>query len=276
MKIEDSAPGKHAKRAEALATVPQAGNHEPEASRKRRLALRPDILFASVGVLAIFFALIWAAALTADTPQVSAAFISGGAVLIVALVGTIVKVTTARQNQITLFSSEIRAIQSGLSKMEMVTFWLMVFDKPGDGTKGWADAPRSSDYFALFHAESGTIVSQDPQIVEAIVRFYTYLKMSRDAAAAVAGWQLQKTPDEGARKRDVQHVVRLLGLAVLWGFIARYAMGQHPDRADADLMKSMAAAMDVVDPGSFARTFEELPHRDALERFFGLQLNQPV
>src|SRR4051794_6365478 len=139
MKIEDSVACKLAKRAEALATMPQVGNHEPEASRKRRLALRPDILFASVGVLAIIFALIWASALSSDTPQVSAAFISGGAVLIVALVGAIVKVTTARQNQITLFSSEIRAIQFGLYKMEMVAFWLIVFDKPGDGTKGWAD-----------------------------------------------------------------------------------------------------------------------------------------
>jgi hypothetical protein len=98
--------------------------------------------------------------------------------------------------------------------------------------------------------------------------------MSRDAAAAVAGWKDQVPPDLDRRKLDVQHVVRLLCLSLLWGFIARQAMGQHPEKSDVDQLQAIAGVMKtVLGETAFRDLFEVLPRRDALGKFFGVADN---
>jgi len=82
-----------------------------------------------------------------------------------------------------------------------------VFENPGTGGFGFADVPRDEDYFQAFHSLSDNIGNLHPRTVEALVRFYTYLKMSRDAAAALHSWREQTNPK--VRQMHVVYVVRL-------------------------------------------------------------------
>ena len=69
------------------------------------------------------------------------------------------------------------------------------------------------------------------EYVDAIVRFYTYLKMSRDAAAALHSWKDQKDP--AIRQVHVVYVIQLLTLSMLWGFVEAKLRREpvYPDQA---------------------------------------------
>jgi hypothetical protein len=100
------------------------------------------------------------------------------------------------------------------------------------------------------------------------VRFYTYFKMSRDAAAALGGWEKQLDPEE--RKRDVKYVVRLLSLAMFWGYAARFSMGHTCDGDDVVQLNEIKRVMNLVlNDTSYAELRMKHPRADAIERFFG-------
>jgi hypothetical protein len=267
--------GDYQARAALLMANARPDGHHRLAAKWRRWAVRLDVLCGLVATIVLVSVVGWQLFRFLPTPQpgdakgLGAPIITGSVAILVACVGGIVKITSARQNLITLFSSEIRAIQFGLTVMQMFPFWAEAHARPELGRQGWADAPRTSDYFEIFHAASGTLVNQHPNVVESIVRFYTYFKMSRDAAAAVAGWQ--EPPDLPKRKRDVEHVVRLLALSMFWGYIARSSMGQLSDASDVDQLHEMVGVMnDVLGPSGYPEMFDLLPRKEALEEFFGV------
>jgi hypothetical protein len=101
----------------------------------------------------------------------------------------------------------------------MFDFWALVHAHAELGPAGFADVPREENYFALFHGVIGNVANLHPRVVEAIVRYYTYLKMSRDAAGALKSWDKGVTQPE-LRQLHVTYVVQLLSLSCLWGFVA--------------------------------------------------------
>jgi hypothetical protein len=73
----------------------------------------------------------------------------------------------------------------------MFEFWTNLHANPEIGALGFADIPRKEDYFATYHTVGNNIGSLHPRVLEAVVRFYMYLKMSRDAAASLNSWEKQ-------------------------------------------------------------------------------------
>jgi hypothetical protein len=204
----------------------------------------------------------------ADIRPIISAIVAAWVAIVLACVGGAIKITSTRRNLITLFTSEIRAIQYGLGQMDMFSFWTTVFANPEKGVSGFADVPRNEDYFAIYHSATANVGNLHPRAVEAVVRFYTYLKMSRDAAAALASWRKQQ--DNEVRKQHVAYVVRLLSLAMTWGFAARFYMGQEADSEDQDLLVSLMACVDGVrGAGSYKALKVRHRRQQALDGFFG-------
>jgi hypothetical protein len=194
--------------------------------------------------------------------------------LLLAIVAGIVKVTSARQSLTSLMTSEIRAIQYGIFIMDMFEFWIRVFDAPEDGALGFADSPREEDYFQLFHSVAQNVGNLHPRSVEAIVRFYSYLKMSRDAAAALKSWEKQK--DVEIRRLHVRYVIEILALAMNWGFVALWCMGSDCQKQDRQLLDRSREAYNRACPKSFEAFFNDHPRINDLKEFFGLPRIQKV
>ena len=201
------------------------------------------------------------------------ALLAAWVTIFLAGVGAAIKITSTRQNLTSLFTSEIRALQFGLSTMEMFAFWSAVYQAPRSGGFGFADVPRDEDYFQTFHSVTENVGNLHPRTVEALVRFYTYLKMSRDAAAALHSWR--EGTDDTTRRVHVVYVIQLLGLSMLWGFVALEAMGCPYQRIDKAFLDKIHAAYDVLHRDApipalhFPTVFREHPrHRELCAFFF--------
>lgn len=238
-----------------------------------------EIVWGTAALAAIVIAIVLTLACADDqiNAEVKGAIVGGLLAIFLALVGGLSQIMRTRENLVNLFASEIKAIQEGLSTMEMFDFWKKIYAHPEGGAFGFANVPRQEDYFSHFDSVSDNIGNLHPDIVEAIVRFYTYLKMSRDAAASLDSWK-GHSPDPSTRKRDVRYVVQLLALSMLWGFVALSCMGFRADKDDRALKEKIKVAYDAVttDPKSesvadmklddFMRTHVR---KDRLEAFFG-------
>jgi hypothetical protein len=195
------------------------------------------------------------------------ALVAGWITISLACLGGAIKITAARQSLISVISSEIKAIQYGLARMDMFKFWTNVFNDPDKGAIGFADVPREEQYFELFHSVSQNIGNLHPRVAESIVRFYTYLKMSRDAAAALKSWKEQTEPE--IRRLHVTYVVNLLGLSMLWGFVALWFMGFRASEQDRDFLKDLESAyIPVLGQDKYEELWIKHIRRDALEQFF--------
>ena len=188
----------------------------------RRLALnRWDLGLGLLAILIATAAFAWF--VRAADVSIQSALIAGWITVALACAGGIIQITATRQGTIRLFASEIRALQFGLHSMGMFGSWDALHRDPSGGASGFGNVARQEDYFAFIHASGATIGNLHPDVVEATVRFYTYLKMSRDASVSLAGWD--KVSDAAQRRSHVSAVVMLLAQSMIWGFIARWHMG---------------------------------------------------
>jgi hypothetical protein len=203
---------------------------------------------------------------SADLQKTASAAVAAIGALLLAIIAGIVKITSARQSLTSLMASEIRAIQYGILTMDMFDFWGRVFMAPEDGALGFADSPRKEDYFQLFHSVANNVGNLHPRSVEAIVRFYSYLKMSRDAAAALNSWDQEKKP--ALRKLHVQYVIKILALAMNWGFVALWYMGSVCQTQDLQLLEQARTAYNQAFTDGFQRFFDEHPRSQQLKEFF--------
>jgi hypothetical protein len=204
---------------------------------------------------------------TAPPNAIAVAILTAWLAILLACIGGVLKVTSTRQNLISLFASEIRAIQYGLAIMKMFDFWCALHSAPEQGPVGFADTPRKEDYFSLFHGVGNNIGNLHPYVVEAVVRFYTYLKMSRDGAAALHGWKEITGP--AIRKADVEHVISLLTHSMLWGFIALDLMGFKARTQDRELLQAMERCYNSIrGPGALDCLQSAHYRSDILKRFF--------
>lgn len=214
----------------------------------RRLGLnRPDL------VLGIFVVIAGTALATyflaepirqGGTNSTAAALLSGWIIVLLACLGGVIKITLTRQTLISLLASEIRAIQYGLRMMDMFDFWAAVYETPEQGPRGFADQPRKEEYFEIFHSVSSNIGNLHPDVVEAVVRFYTYLKMSRDAAAALQNWDAHIGAD--TRRQNVKHVMLILCQSMLWGVAALQLMGFKASDQDRKIRDALEASYDRI------------------------------
>jgi hypothetical protein len=213
----------------------------------RKFALnRWDLALGVLALLVISSGAVWTIVfqIQDDDWTTAVAILAGLITILVAGIGAAIKITTRRRNLISLFSSEIKAIQYGLSTMDMFGFWTKVHAHPEKAGFGFADVPRAEDYFATYHSVSDNIGDLHPTITESVVRFYTYLKMSRDAAAALHAWATQT--DLSVRRMDVEYVVQLLALSMLWGFVALRCMGFEALPQDQEFLGKIWTGYDAV------------------------------
>lgn len=244
----------------------------------RRLAInRADFvlgIFSLVSLTAMFCLLLGTEMGQQHLPRepeirkgVTAAIFAGWVTIFLACLGGAIKITAARQGLVRLLSSEIKAIQYGLARMQMFDFWKSAYQNPEQGATGFADVPREEQYFEIFHSVSSNIGNLHPLVVESIVRFYTYLKMSRDAAASLHSWDKQTDP--AIRCVHVRYVVNLLGLSMLWGFVALWFMGFRANAQERDLRQQLERAyVAVIGAHEFNQLWAEHIRKDALEKFF--------
>ena len=150
----------------------------------------------------------------------------------------------------------------------MFEFWARLHADPEVGALGFADVPREEDYFSTYHTVGNNVGSLHPKAVEAVVRFYMYLKMSRDAAAALKSWEKQS--DCAIRKMHIVYVMKLLSISMLWGFVALWFMGLVAHTQDTDFMKKMEAGYDaVMGRGMFFELCSTHVRAAEIMKFFG-------
>ncbi len=250
----------------------------------RRWALnRGDLVIAVVALVVITVlaalgilsqgAQSWAFGSATPDAKLTGAIFAGWVAIVLAGIGGAVRITSTRQGLTSLFSSEIRALQFGLSTMEMFGFWAVAYAKPEVGAMGFADVPRDEKYFETFHSVADNIGNLQPKVVEAIVRFYTYLKMSRDAAASLYSWEKQTDPL--IRQLHVTYVVRLLSISMLWGFVALWSMGFRARQQEIEFLKKIEQGYDaVVGSRRFADMVGQHPEATQLRSFFGAALGR--
>jgi hypothetical protein len=210
---------------------------------------------------------------TGSDGKLIAALLAGWIAIFLAGAGGAVKITSTRQSLTSLFRSEIKALQFGLSTMDMFEFWTKLHANPEIGSLGFADVPREEDYFKIYHSVGDNIGNLHPKVVEAVVRFYMYLKMSRDAAAALKCWEKQTDPT--VRKMHVIYVIRLLSLSMLWGFVALSFMGFEAQTQDRDFLNKMLLAYDeVMGNGTFSELCSTHVRSREIVKFFGADHKQ--
>jgi hypothetical protein len=228
------------------------------------------ILFVAGNVLIAVATIVWGQVIESHK-EVAGALIAIWGGLLLASIGGVVKITSTRQKLIRLFASEIKALQFGLSNIEMFESWRLLYCKPEKGEIGFAAGPRRENYFQYFDALGDNIGNMHPSTVDAIVRFYTYLKMSRDAAASLLNWEMEK--DVMVRKKDVADVVNLLALSMVWGFVALWSMGFTATPQEYEFLEKIEASYGAV---VRKELFDVLRQDDVplaeLEQFFHLYL----
>ncbi len=159
-------------------------------SGRYSVGLAVFILMMIAAAIAICSETVWGRLTGSGTDgKLVLALLTGWLTILLAGVGGAIKITSTRQSLTSLFRSEIKALQFGLLTIDMFEFWAKLHANPESGALGFADIPRKEDYFATYHTVSNNIGSLHPRVLEAVVRFYMYLKMSRDAAASLNSWE---------------------------------------------------------------------------------------
>jgi hypothetical protein len=226
------------------------------------------ILMMIAAAIAICSDTVWSRLMGAGTDgKLVVALLTGWLTILLAGVGGAIKITSTRQSLTSLFRSEIKALQFGLLTMDMFEFWTKLHANPEIGALGFADIPRNEDYFATYHTVGNNIGSLHPKVLEAVVRFYMYLKMSRDAAASLNSWENQS--DLVVRKMHIVYVVQLLSIGMLWGFVALWFMGFAAQTQDKDFMEKMRTGYDAVIGGDmFSKLCSAHVRSAEIEKFF--------
>jgi hypothetical protein len=76
--------------------------------------------------------------------------------------------------------SDIHSITLALKETKLVDSFISAYQN--GVVLPWADAPRKSDYFQLFGAVAPQIGALPLELAQETVRFYTFLRIARDAA----------------------------------------------------------------------------------------------
>jgi hypothetical protein len=117
------------------------------------------------------------------------AALGAAGVAVLTLVANTILAALARHREkqavITAFRSDIRSIILLIDQHDLVGIYLSAFRKsfPSKEQTHWPDfAPQEENYFQLFDAMAGKIGMTPIGLAREIVRFYTFLRASRDTA----------------------------------------------------------------------------------------------
>jgi hypothetical protein len=97
----------------------------------------------------------------------------------------------------TAIRSDIRSIVKSLEIMGIVDSFIKTFESPRDKPEypSWTNSPGKEDYFKMFGAIAPQIGKVPPPLAKEIVRFYTFLRISRDAAQPISDLRKIQNPD---------------------------------------------------------------------------------
>ena len=98
---------------------------------------------------------------------------------------------------ITAIRSDIRSIVKALEIMGIVDSFIKTFNSPKDNPlyPSWTNSPGKEDYFKMFCAIAPQIGKLPPPLAREIVRFYTFLRVSRDAAQPISDLRKIQNPN---------------------------------------------------------------------------------
>lgn len=143
-------------------------------------------------------------------PQVVGSLIAAAGV-IVTLAANVFLLERARRHEkqavVAAFRSDIRSIVQVLHLMGVVDAFIASVRAPTSVviSPSWVDSPRAEDYFQIFGALSSKIGLTPLTFAREVVRFYTFLHASRDAAAP-----LGKLREASADGQHVEHARNVL------------------------------------------------------------------
>ncbi|MET3132583.1 Flp pilus assembly pilin Flp [Oxalobacteraceae bacterium GrIS 1.11] len=161
-------------------------------------------------------------------PQVQAAFVGVSGVLLGLYVNwrvIIAQRTHARKSVVTAIRSDIRSIVQALDMIGLVSSFVNTLRSPKKAPEfpPWSDSPREENYFKLYEALTPQIGIVDQELAKEVVRFYTFLRISRDAAHPFSTLRektkpsghpfstlREKTKPSGDHKRHAANVLRAL------------------------------------------------------------------
>lgn len=109
---------------------------------------------------------------------------------------------------ITAIRSDVRSLVLAIHSTRLVESFIETHKSKNDEPQfpPWSDGPRGENYFALYEAFSPSIGKLPPKLAREIVRFYTYLRVSRDAAAPFAEMRKNK-PTNGDHRRHAENAL---------------------------------------------------------------------
>lgn len=99
-----------------------------------------------------------------------------------------------RKTVVTALRSDVRSLVLAIHSAKLVESFIETHLSPDNDPKfpPWSDSPRQEDYFKLYEGLSPQIGKIRHQLAREIVRFYTYLRISRDAAAPIGPLRREK------------------------------------------------------------------------------------
>jgi hypothetical protein len=147
-------------------------------------------------------------------PQVIAALIAVVGIALTLLVNRLLLDSTRRHEKnavITAVQSDIRSIVYALDHTGLVSSFILAFRAPPDAPvylpwEPWVDSPRSENYFQLFGAIAPQLGRMPSELAKEVVRFYTFLRVSRDAATPLGSLRQLQAMD-GQRVEHLRNVL---------------------------------------------------------------------
>ncbi len=113
-----------------------------------------------------------------------------------------------RDGVIAALCSDINSIIEAIYITKLVDSFIKTYDSPDTEPiyPPWSDSPRKENYFSLYESLADQIGKIPPKQSIHIVRFYTFLRISRDAAAPFGKMESKKCTS-GAHREHARNVL---------------------------------------------------------------------
>jgi hypothetical protein len=125
---------------------------------------------------------------SAFEPQVKGAIIGVVGIALTVLANWLAVLAGRRHERtsvVTAIRSDVRSLVQALEMSRLVDSFVLTYQSPPEKAifPPWSDSPRAEDYFKLYEALAPDIGKLSPDLARETVRFYTFFRISRDAAA---------------------------------------------------------------------------------------------
>jgi hypothetical protein len=148
------------------------------------------------------------------SPQVQAAIVGVAGVMVTVFANVVFQLRQRKHERdtvITAIRSDVRSIVIAMTSTGIVESFVRTYQSPNENPDfpPWSDAPRGENYFKLYEGLAPQIGRLPAEIAKDVVKFYTYFRISRDAAAPL-GSQTEREKRDGTHRRHAENVLKAL------------------------------------------------------------------